>query len=167
MSNFEGSIKNITLSTSIINTKISPLCMEFRRSQVFVRRARLLPIVVLLYLAYALAPLYTPSLAPSSERIRYIVSSSPEFISKLNLKNFECYVPAPVLSNIITSCLPIFALFSNRSISPLQLISDQDRNPSLRSPTISVLPDNSIFCFSLLPPTYHFSIILISLSMLH
>jgi hypothetical protein len=61
-----------------------------RRSQVFIRRARLLLIVLVLYLIYALAPLYMPSFAPSSsERIRYIISSTSEFINKLNLKNFE------------------------------------------------------------------------------
>ncbi|CAF1571599.1 unnamed protein product, partial [Adineta steineri] len=40
----------------------------------------------------------------------------------------ECYVPSPVLSNIISSCLPIFALFSNRSISPLQLLGEEEYN---------------------------------------
>jgi hypothetical protein len=57
---------------------------------VFLRQARLLPIVVFLYLIYALAPLYIPSFTSSSnERIRYVISSSPEFIDKLNLKNFD------------------------------------------------------------------------------
>jgi hypothetical protein len=42
----------------------------------------------------------------------------------------------------------------------LQLVSDKDRNSSLRSPPVSVNPDQSILCFSILPPTYHFSIIL-------
>jgi len=81
----------------------------------------------------------------------------------ISFDQFECYIPSPILSNIITSCLPIFALFSNRSISLLQLISDQERNSLLFPSSESVLPDNSIFCFSILPPTYHLSIILISL----
>ncbi len=64
-----------------------------RRGQVFLRRARLLPIILLLYLAYALAPLYMPSFTPSSvlstEHIRYIVSAPSELINKLPLKNFD------------------------------------------------------------------------------
>jgi hypothetical protein len=64
-----------------------------RRGQVFLRRARLLPIVVLLYLIYALAPLYMPSLGPSFGsspiQTRYIISSAPQLKDKLNLKNFD------------------------------------------------------------------------------
>lgn len=67
-----------------------------------------------------------------------------------------------MVSNIITSCLPIFSLFSNRSISPLQLIGDRERKSSSIPLTESNVQDNSIFCFSMLPPTYHLSIILIS-----
>jgi hypothetical protein len=162
-----------------------------------------LPIVIFLYLAYALAPLYIPSFAPSSEQSRYLISSPPEFIDKINLKDFEkkflpifnssqefqeylfrlptwpwnhhrrkkliglriispdhleCYVPSPILSNIITSCLPIFSLFSNRSISPLQLITRENKN------SLSMLQhDAFFFCFHMLPPTFHLSISLISL----
>ncbi len=66
-----------------------------RRSQMFVRQARLLPIVIILYLIYALAPLYMPSFASPSERISYIISSSSELTEKLNLKNFETkFIPS-------------------------------------------------------------------------
>ncbi len=69
------------------------LAVLFRRGQVFLRRARLLPIVLLLYLAYALAPLYMPSFTPSSlastERIHYIISSPRELIEKFPLKNLD------------------------------------------------------------------------------
>ncbi|CAF1141149.1 unnamed protein product [Adineta steineri] len=175
-----------------------------RRSQIFLKQARLLPIVIFLYIIYALTPLYMPSLTSSSESIRYIISSSSfEYKTKLNLKNFdiksipfshssqefqkhllelptwssnsnhqkkiiglriisqdqmECYVPSPVLSNIISSCLPIFALFSNRSISPLQLLGEEE------SIIISTSQhDSSFFCFYTLPPTLHLSFILLSL----
>jgi hypothetical protein len=64
-----------------------------RRGQVFLRRARLLPIVLLLYLAYALAPLYMPSSVSSSvssiEPFRYIISSPRELHDKLPLKNLD------------------------------------------------------------------------------
>ncbi len=63
-----------------------------RRGQVFLKRARLLPIVLLLYLAYALAPLYmpfTPSSLSSGEHIRYIITSPPELIKSLPLKNLD------------------------------------------------------------------------------
>ncbi|CAF2826384.1 unnamed protein product [Rotaria sp. Silwood2] len=64
-----------------------------RRGQVFLRRARLLPILVLLYLAFALAPLYMPSFAPTSisstEYVRYIISSRSNLIDKLLLKNLD------------------------------------------------------------------------------
>jgi hypothetical protein len=43
------------------------------------------------------------------------------------------------------------------------LISGKERNPLLQPSTEPVFQDNSIFCFSILPPTYHLSIILISL----
>ena len=174
-----------------------------RRGQVFLRRARLLPLVIFLYLAYALAPLYIPSFAQSSEKTRYIISSASELIDNINLKNFErisipsfnsseefqeyllrlptwpwnhnrqkkliglriissnyleCYVPSPTLSNIITSCLPIFSLFSNRSISQLELINKEKKTPS------SMLEhDSFFFCFHMLPPSLHLSISLISL----
>ncbi len=64
-----------------------------RRGQVFLRRARLLPLVLLLYLAYALAPLYMPSLNPvsvsSAEHTRYIITAPPELIKSLPLKNLD------------------------------------------------------------------------------
>ncbi|UJR32205.1 hypothetical protein I4U23_019670 [Adineta vaga] len=180
-----------------------------RRSQIFLRRARLLPIVIFLYLLYALAPLYLPSFtSSSSERIRYIVSSSStQYIDKLNLKSFdmkivsssqkfqkylqdlptwqsnshhrkisigirinsfnqmECYVPSPVLSNIISSCLPIFSIFSNRTISPLQLIGrGKETSSLLSSPNLSTSQhDSPFFCFYTLSPSMHFSIFLLSL----
>ena len=74
---------------------VSTTCLGvlIRRGQVFLRRARLLPIVILLYLAYALAPLYMPSLNPSSlssaEHIRYIITARPELIKNLPLKNLD------------------------------------------------------------------------------
>jgi hypothetical protein len=80
------------LFTSRTNTHLwfqQILGVLIRRSQVFIKRARLLLIVIVLYLAYALAPLYMPSFAPSSERIHYIISSIPEFTNQLNLSNFE------------------------------------------------------------------------------
>jgi len=85
-----------TLFTSRTSTQRTHLWSQqimgvlIRRSQVFLRQARLLPIVIFLYLIYALAPLYIPSfISSSNERIRYVISSSPEFIDKLNLKNFD------------------------------------------------------------------------------
>ncbi len=64
--------------------------MLIRRGQVFLRRARLLPIVLFLYLAYALAPLYMPSFPSSSiEHIHYIISSPSELIDKLPLNNLD------------------------------------------------------------------------------
>lgn len=63
-----------------------------RRGQVFLRRARLLPIVILLYLAYAFAPLYMPSFGSSSssiEPIQYIISTQPELRDNLPLKSFQ------------------------------------------------------------------------------
>lgn len=70
-----------------------------RRGEVFLRRARLLPIIILLYVAYALAPLYMPSFASSSpssiEQIRYIISTPPEFIKNLSLSKFDVkFTPA-------------------------------------------------------------------------
>ena len=191
-----------------LRTKTSPwsqqmLAVLIRRCQVFVRRARLLPIVIGFYLIYALAPLYMPSFAASTERTSYIISSPSELVGKVYKKNFEtqfapvfhssadfqkylselslwasnhrprrkmigvrmvsgnqfeCYVPSPALSNIITTCLPIFSIFSNRTISPLRLINEREIDFSS-----SLTRDNSIFCFSILPPSFHFSIILISL----
>ena len=79
----------------------------------------------------------------------------------ISSNQFHCYVPPPALSNIINSCLPIFSIFSNRSISSLQLLSERDIDLSP-----SLTRDNSIFCFSILPPSFHFSIILISLVLL-
>ena len=64
-----------------------------RRGQVFLRQARLLPVAVLIYLAYALAPLYTPSFALTAatpaEYVRYIVSASSELMDNLSLKNLD------------------------------------------------------------------------------
>ncbi len=80
------------LFNSRINTHLwsqQILGVLIRRSQVFIRQAHLLLIVIVLYLTYALASLHIPSFAPSSERIRYIISSTPEFINQLNLSNFE------------------------------------------------------------------------------
>ncbi|CAF0738146.1 unnamed protein product [Rotaria sordida] len=185
------------------------LAVLIRRGQILLRRARLLPLVIFLYLIYALSPLYMPSFASSSERIRYIISSSPEFINKLNLNKFEnklaptfnssqefqqyllelptwsanqhhqrkliglriissdyleCYVPSPALSNIISTCIPIFSLFSNRSISPLQLIGKEQKSSLFPSSTSSMFQhDIAFFCFYTLPPKLHLSIILISL----
>lgn len=74
------------------------LAVLIRRGQVLLKRARLLPLVIILYLAYALAPLYMPSFASSSERIRYIISSSPEHLNKLDLKNSH-YKIVPVFNS--------------------------------------------------------------------
>lgn len=191
-----------------LRTKTAPwsqqmLAVLIRRFQVFARRARLLPIVIGFYLIYALAPLYMPSFAASTERTSYVISSPSELIVKdyknnfetqfapvfhssadfqkylsevslwssnhrprrkmigvrmISSNQFECYVPAPALSNIIMGCLPIFSIFSNRTITPLRLINEREIDFSSSSTR-----DNSIFCFSILPPSFHFSIILISL----
>ncbi|CAF4249763.1 unnamed protein product [Rotaria sp. Silwood2] len=204
-----------TLFASRTNTKSTHLWSQqilailIRRGQVLMRRARLLPLIIFLYLIYALSPLYMPSFDPSSERIHYIISSSPEFTNKLNLKKFEnqfapifnssqefqqyllelptwsasqyyrrkliglriissnyleCYVPSPALSNIISACIPIYSLFSNRSISPLQLIGREKRGRLSSISTSSMFQDDSMFfCIYTLPPRFHLSIILISL----
>ena len=64
-----------------------------RRGQVFLRRARLLPIVLLLYLAYALAPSYMPSFSPSSklskDHTRYIMSIPSELKHRIPLKSYD------------------------------------------------------------------------------
>lgn len=57
-----------------------------RRGQVFLRRARLLPIILLLYLAYALSPLYMPTFAISStDQVRYIVTAPVAIQNRLSL----------------------------------------------------------------------------------
>ncbi|CAF3465007.1 unnamed protein product [Rotaria sp. Silwood1] len=196
-----------TQSTHLWSQQI--LAVLIRRGQVLLKRARLLPLIIFLYLIYALSPLYMPSFNPSFERIHYIISSSPEFINKLNLKKFEnkfapifnssqefqqyllelptwstnqyykrkliglriissdhleCYVPTPTLSNIINTCIPIFSLFSNRSISPLQLIGkEQTMSISIPSSTSIHENDAMFFCIYTLPFRLHLSIILISL----
>lgn len=63
------------------------LAVLIRRGQVLFRCARLLPIIFLLYLTYALAQTYMPSFSFSSEsgvhHTRYIVSATPEFTQKI------------------------------------------------------------------------------------
>ncbi|UJR14570.1 hypothetical protein I4U23_001566 [Adineta vaga] len=187
-----------------------------RRGQVFLRRARLLPIILLLYLAYALAPSYMPSFNPSSmlpmDHTRYIISTSSELKYKIPLKNYdvlftpslyspsdfqrylldthiwqsdyrhrkkivgvrisssnhmECYVSSPLLSNIITSCVPIYALFSNQTYTPMRFISNEERNPLFDTVALSLLKqDATYFCFYTLPPSLHLSIVLLSLILL-
>ncbi|CAF5082700.1 unnamed protein product, partial [Rotaria sp. Silwood1] len=78
--------------------------------------------------------------------------------------HLECYVPTPTLSNIINTCIPIFSLFSNRSISPLQLIGkEQTMSISIPSSTSIHENDAMFFCIYTLPFRLHLSIILISL----
>ena len=76
----------------------------------------------------------------------------------------ECYVPPPVLSTIISSCLSIFSIFSNRTISPLQLIGrEKEIALPLSFDTSLSQHDSPFFCFYTLPPTMHLSIFLLSL----
>ncbi|CAF1154597.1 unnamed protein product [Adineta ricciae] len=187
-----------------------------RRGQVFLRRARLLPIVLLLYLAYALAPSYMPSFNPSSklskDHTRYIISTPSELKHQIPLNLYdvkftpslysasdfhrylletytwpsdyrhhkkivgvrisssnqvECYVPAPLLPNIITSCVPIYTLFLNQTYTPVHFISNEERNPLSEMVALSLLKnDATYFCFYTLPPSLHLSIILLSLILL-
>jgi ABC-type multidrug transport system ATPase subunit len=82
----------------------------------------------------------------------------------LSSEHLECYIPSPALSNIITSCLPVFSSFTNRTISPLRLINRGERNPVLLSSSETMFQHDSIYyCFYTLPPTLHLSIILLSL----
>ncbi|CAF3499909.1 unnamed protein product [Rotaria socialis] len=203
--------KLFNLRTSTKSTYVwsqQALAVLIRRGQVLLKRARLLPFILFLYLAYEFSSLYMPSFPSPSERIRYIISSRPEYINKLDLKifeknfapifnssqefqqylldlpawpsnhhrkksiglrivssdYFECYVPSPILSNMISTCLPVFSVFSNRSISPLQLIDRQQKTSSSPSSTASTGSNDSIFfCFYTLPPRLHLAIILISL----
>ncbi len=75
----------------------------------------------------------------------------------------ECYVPSPLLPNIITSCLPVFASFSNRTVTPLYLINKDENNPLLQVSALSILKfDATYYCFYTLPPKLHLSIILLS-----
>ncbi|CAF4164644.1 unnamed protein product, partial [Rotaria magnacalcarata] len=64
-----------------------------RRGDILLKRARLLPIILLFYVLYALSPLYMPSSsstpASTAEHIRYIISSSPDLINKLPLKKLD------------------------------------------------------------------------------
>ncbi|CAF3149244.1 unnamed protein product [Rotaria socialis] len=64
-----------------------------RRGNVLLKRARLLPIILLFYVLYAFSPLYMPSSsstpASTAEHIRYIISSSPALINKLPLKKLD------------------------------------------------------------------------------
>jgi hypothetical protein len=77
---------------------------------------------------------------------------------------FECYVPSPVTPNIITSCLPVFASFSNRTLTPFHFISKDEKNPLLELSTLAMLKlDPMYYCFYTLPPKLHLSIILLSL----
>jgi ABC-type multidrug transport system fused ATPase/permease subunit len=193
------------------------LAVLSRRGQVFLRRARLLPFVLLLYVLYALAPLYMPSFAPSSlsstGNIRYIVSSPSALSDRLPLKNLdvkftpsfysteefqkyllkevntwpsdyrsykriiglripsydkiECYTPSPALSNILTSCLPIFTLFSNQTMTPLNFISNDQGKRTPEFQDFPVLKEGALFyCLYTLPPTLHMSIVLLSLSLI-
>ncbi|CAF0831884.1 unnamed protein product [Adineta ricciae] len=213
----EGNLKSQIdiLFTTRTNSRITDLWLQqvlgvfIRRSQIFLRRARLLPIVLILYLLYALAPIYLPSFNSSTQELSYIISSPLEHINAMNLRQFpvktvpfystskqfqeylqsispwqsnhghrkrliavrinsfqqmECYVPPPALSNIISSCLSIFSVFSNRSISPLQLIG-RERGSSLptSSDMSSAQYDSPFFCFYTLPPSMHLSIFLLSL----
>ncbi|CAF1260128.1 unnamed protein product [Rotaria sordida] len=184
-----------------------------RRGQVFLRRARLLPIIILLYVVYALAPLYMPSFVPASvssnEYVRYIISSHSNLINTLPLKNFdikftpsfystqefkqyllgiktwqsdnhrqrtliglripssdhlECYVPSPILHNVIRFCFPIFTLFYNHTFIPLNFIRHDVKNPLSELSTIPLWKHDSLFyCFYALPLRFHLSIILLSL----
>ncbi len=76
----------------------------------------------------------------------------------------ECYVPSPIVPNVITSCLPIYTLFSNRTLTPFQLIDKDERNPFAQLPALSMLKHGPMYyCLYTLPPELHFSIILLSM----
>ncbi len=78
--------------------------------------------------------------------------------------NLECYIPSPLLSNIITSCLPILTSLSNQTFTPIHFISNEEKNPLLQTPALMMLKQDPIyFCFYTLPPTLHLSIALLSL----
>ena len=77
--------------------------------------------------------------------------------------HLECYVPSPVLPNVIKSCLPIFTSFIDRTLTPLHLIRKEKRNPSLRISTSAMFHHDTFYCFYTLPPRLHLSIILLSL----
>lgn len=97
----EGTVKSSIEALFNARTTTNPFHLLYqqivgvliRRGQVFLRRARLLPIILILFLAYAFAPLYMPSFALSSssstEHIRYIVSSHPDFLNQLPLKTMD------------------------------------------------------------------------------
>jgi len=75
----------------------------------------------------------------------------------------ECFVPAPIVPNVITSCLPIYTLFFNRTLTPFQLIVKDKKDPFAQLPALSMLKHSPMYyCFYTLPPELHFSIILLS-----
>ena len=175
------------------------MAVFIRRCQMLFRQARLLPIVIVLCIIYALLSRYLPTSYPTIEPIRYYISSPFDFIGKANLNNFnikilprfsssdafqqhlmdlsvhsfqkplvairipssthfECYLLSqPTLTNLMTSCLPIFRLFSNRTISPLKLIIETETT------TILTPQDNSRFCHSIAPLSYNIEGVLLSL----
>ena len=137
-----------------------------RRGEVFLRRARLLPLVLLLYLAFALAPLYMPSFVPqstlSTEHIRYIISSPPEVIKTLRMKNLHVkftpsfYSAGELEKYLLSKCM----IHSNRST----LLSEQRLPPGHR--IIFVRKNSSVFAFRLptvLNVSFHLPLFPISL----
>jgi hypothetical protein len=75
----------------------------------------------------------------------------------------ECFVPAPIVPNVITACLPIYTLFFNRTLTPFQLIVKDKKDPFAQLPALSMLKHSPMYyCFYTLPPELHFSIILLS-----
>jgi len=80
----------------------------------------------------------------------------------------ECYLPSPYVSNLIRSCLTMFSFYTNRSISPVEIISRRDQlardSSSINAEHSSSSDDSlSFLCFYSLPPSLHSSIVLISL----
>ena len=200
--------KTVTQPSRLWSQQI--LGVVIRRARVFLRRARLLPVIVLLYLAYALAPLYMPSFESTPVRsTRYVVSAPAHLIGRLSLKarnmdiapsfistrdfqnyllglrtrpsdthlyetivglripsndNLECYVPSPVVTNILASCVPQFSALTNSSFIPMRFNYNQTNSPLLAMPSLSS-PEfrQSFYCFHTLPPGLHLTIVILSL----
>lgn len=232
--------KTLVLDTDVVQSQMKTLFLTrtshrpwlqqcigvaLRRIHILSKQARILPLVIGLYLIYALVPLRLYTWTSSSQSVHYIVSSPAEFIDRLNLNNFQktilspvnssdefqqqllskscrfdwigsiadrlgialrssnrhhrkkfiglrvvssehltCYLPTPVLSNLLTSCLSTFSSFTSRSFSPLDIISGQAVDPPASS---ALSPDDpSYLCFYTLPPGGHSSILILSLILL-
>lgn len=84
-----------------------------------------------------------------------------------SVDQLECFVPSPVLYNVINWCTPILSALSNSTSIPLKLIDHRDNNPLLELPSLDMLKHNPVYyCFYTLPPSLHLSIVLLSLILL-